>query len=69
MKENIRMTNAQYQELFTVSKRTATNDLQFLVQGKLISKVGSTGKGINYILKRVSKGAIDALKGQQWGNI
>jgi hypothetical protein len=36
-----------------------------LVQGKLISKVGSTGKGINYILKRVSKGAIDALKGQQ----
>ncbi len=44
-----------YQEVFNVSKRTATNDLQSLTQKELIEKIGTTGKGTSYIL-RGSKG-------------
>lgn len=65
IKENKRITNKQYQELFNVSKRTATYDLQFLIQQDLISKVGLTGKGTHYILLRGNKGAIDTVKGQR----
>lgn len=62
IKENKRITNSLYQVLFKVSKCTATYDLQFLVEQKLISKVGSTGKGTNYILQRGNKGATDAVR-------
>jgi ATP-dependent DNA helicase RecG len=40
------------------NKRTATNDLQFLVEKGLIAKIGTTGKGTSYVLpQRGNKGA------------
>lgn len=56
IKANKQITNKEYQELFKVSKRTATNDLQLLLEKNLILKVGSTGKGTYYTLRR-GKGA------------
>ena len=64
MKENGRITNARYQELFEVSKRTATNDLQLLIEKGLINKIGTTGKGTFYVLQRGNKGATKPTKGQ-----
>lgn len=58
MKQSGSITNNKYQELFSVSKRTATNDLQLLVEKELIAKIGTTGKGTSYILQqRGNKGA------------
>jgi len=64
MKENGRITNARYQELFEVSKRTATNDLQLLIEKGLINKIGTTGRGTFYVLQRGNKGATKPTKGQ-----
>jgi ATP-dependent DNA helicase RecG len=65
MKQSGSITNIKYQELFSVSKRTATNDLQLLVEKELIAKIGTTGKGTFYILQqRGNKGAKLASKGQ-----
>jgi ATP-dependent DNA helicase RecG len=44
------LTNAQYQELFGLSKATASRDLSDLVTKKVIAKVGTTGKGTSYVL-------------------
>ncbi|MDR3712357.1 MAG: ATP-binding protein [Puia sp.] len=58
MKQSGSITNNKYQELFGVSKRTATNDLQLLVEKDLITKIGTTGKGTSYTLRqRGNKGA------------
>ena len=65
IKQSGSITNSKYQELLSVSKRTATNDLQLLVEKELITKVGSTGRGTSYILQqRGNKGAKLASKGQ-----
>jgi ATP-dependent DNA helicase RecG len=64
IKANERITNKQYQDLFNVSKRTVSYDLQLLLEKNLILKIGSTGKGTYYILQRGNKGAIGATKGQ-----
>lgn len=64
IRTNERITNQQYQDLFNISKRTASNDLQLLLEKGLILKVGSTGKGTHYILKEENKGAKGQLKGQ-----
>lgn len=52
IKENGRITNAQFQELLNVSKRTVTNDLQFLMDENYIEKTGTRGRGTYYTLKR-----------------
>jgi len=57
IKRNERITNAMYQKLFRVSKRTASNDLQLLIEKGLIDKIGTTGKGTFYVLQRGNKGA------------
>jgi predicted HTH transcriptional regulator len=55
--EHIKITNTQYQEEFHVAKRTASKDLQLLTSLGLISKEGTTGKGVFYkIAKGASKG-------------
>jgi ATP-dependent DNA helicase RecG len=64
LKANERITNKQYQDLFNVSKRTASYDLQLLLEKNFVLKIGSTGKGTYYLLQRGNKGAIDAAKGQ-----
>ncbi|MEO2070334.1 MAG: ATP-binding protein [Zunongwangia sp.] len=44
IKENGRINNKQYQELFEISKRMVSCDLQMLVDRNFITKIGSTGK-------------------------
>jgi ATP-dependent DNA helicase RecG len=52
VKEEGKITNSKYQELFDVSKATATRDLTELVENfGLLDKVGQTGVGTAYILK------------------
>lgn len=64
VKERSRITNREYQELAGVSKRTASRDLDELLQRGLLERVGETGKGTYYILKgsqtgqRGHKGAV-----------
>ena len=53
VKEKGKISNADYQELFSVSKATATRDLTELVDKfALFEKVGQTGAGTTYILKK-----------------
>jgi ATP-dependent DNA helicase RecG len=47
---NKTITSAQYQQLFGASKPTASRDLTDLTAKKLVSKVGTTGKGTSYVL-------------------
>ena len=52
VKEKGKISNADYQELFSVSKATATRDLtELLDKFGLLEKVGQTGAGTSYILK------------------
>lgn len=53
VKENGEITNKIYQELFDVSKATATRDLTELIEIKnLFDKIGKTGAGTVYVLKK-----------------
>lgn len=52
VKEKGKVTNADLQELFGVSKATATRDLTEMVEKyKIFEKIGQTGVGTNYVLK------------------
>jgi len=51
VKKNRRLTNQQYQELFGVKKRTASDDLHELEAKGILERVGSTGKGTYYKIK------------------
>jgi ATP-dependent DNA helicase RecG len=66
VKTKKRITNQEYQEIFKVSKRTATNDLDKLVQNNLFEKVGTKGKGTFYAIKGVIIGQIGQKKGNNW---
>jgi ATP-dependent DNA helicase RecG len=55
IKQNGTITNSQYQKLVDISKRTSTNDLQFLVDKNYIEKSGTRGRGTHYILRRWKK--------------
>jgi ATP-dependent DNA helicase RecG len=48
IKEHGRINNAQYQQLNDTSKRTASRDLQELIEKGFIQKSGITGKGTSY---------------------
>ncbi len=52
IKENGSITNSQYQNLLSVSKRTATRELQELIEEGWIDKMGTTGKGTTYVFRR-----------------
>lgn len=54
------ITNTIYQSEFTSSKRTASRDLDEMMEKGIIEKVGTTGKGVYYHL---SKGAAKGPKG------
>ena len=62
LKAHKKITNSQYQRLFEVAKRTATQDLQYLLSLDLIEKEGTTGKGVFY---RIAKGASMGHKGRK----
>ena len=54
-----KMTNKNYQKINNVSKPTATRELSELVDKKIFTKCGKTGKGTHYILfLRAHKGLI-----------
>ena len=56
VKEHGSITNTKYQSLFEVSKRTASSDLQALVDNGIMGKTGTTGKGTSYFLKGQNRG-------------
>jgi len=57
LKSHRSINNSKYQDLFSVAKRTASQDLQHLVSLGIIEKEGTTGKGVYYqIAKGVPKG-------------
>ncbi|MDA8417180.1 MAG: DUF4062 domain-containing protein [Betaproteobacteria bacterium] len=59
LKSGTSMTNSEYQEKFSVSKPTASRDLDDLIKKGIFKKVGTTGKGTHYILllKGLTKGS------------
>jgi ATP-dependent DNA helicase RecG len=51
VRENGKITNSEYQEINTISKRTATNDLSELVDKfSVLQKYGTSGSNIYYEL-------------------
>ncbi len=60
LKHSDRIGNVEYQSLFGVAKRTAHRDLAGLVKKGVLEKIGTTGKGTVYTLR---KGAIKGPKG------
>jgi len=54
--------NTEYQALVRVSKRTAHRDLTDLVDKGVLERVGTTGKGVSYVLR---KGATKGPKGSE----
>ncbi len=55
-----RIGNTEFQSLLGVAKRTAHRDLMDLVKKGVLEKIGTTGKGTVYVLR---KGAIKGSKG------
>lgn len=52
VKEKGKITNKEYQEINKISKPMATIELRDLVEKNLFVKIGSTGKGTEYELKK-----------------
>lgn len=63
-KEYGTITNSLHQEINSVSKRTATTDLQGLIERSIFVKQGVTGKGTSYMLQWGNKGAKGANAGE-----
>lgn len=60
LKTHLALTNSEYQTRFEASKRTASRDLDDLVKKRVVAKLGTTGKGVRYVL---AKGAAKGPKG------
>ncbi|GAB5603516.1 helix-turn-helix domain-containing protein [Thermus sp. FJN-A] len=56
VKQHGSLTNQMYQRLTAVSKRTASRDLEDLVQKEVFERLGQTGRGTNYRLKGPQRG-------------
>jgi len=56
VKEKGRITNKEYQDLNEISKRTASRDLDDLVEKNFMRQIGVTGRGTEYILKGPERG-------------
>jgi ATP-dependent DNA helicase RecG len=52
IKEHRKITNTKYQEINTVGKTLATEELRYLIDKELIIQSGSKGRGSRYELKR-----------------
>ncbi len=57
VKEYGKITNTEFQQLTSASKRTITGDLKALTEKGLLIQKSTTGKGTQYVLQRGSKGA------------
>lgn len=51
VKERGKISNQEYQDSLSVSKRTASNDLKELVEKDVLEKIGTRGRGTLYKLK------------------
>lgn len=65
VKEKGKITNKEYKKLTSVSKAMATIDLNNLVDKEIFKKLGTTGRGTEYILKK--QRANNGLKGRTKG--
>ena len=63
LRHNDRITNKEYQKINKTTKKTATRDLQELVNLTILIKRGRTGRGVYYILNPTYKGDIRGHKG------
>ena len=61
VKNNKRISNADYQSIANAIKKTASRDLDYLVHKGIFLKVGKTGRGTHYILAQ--KGDKKGTKG------
>ncbi len=52
LKTEHQITNAEYQDVAKVAKRTAHRDLAELVEKGILKKIGTRGKGTHYLLSR-----------------
>jgi ATP-dependent DNA helicase RecG len=50
VKDNTSITNSIYQKINATGKTTATEDIQFLVDKKILRQAGSKGRGSKYEL-------------------
>jgi ATP-dependent DNA helicase RecG len=66
VKKTGKITNTTYQRIGNVKKRTATNEISKLVELNILERIGTTGKGTLYVLRKGKniKGAKGATKGQ-----
>jgi ATP-dependent DNA helicase RecG len=51
VKNNGKITNKKFQQLFNVTKKTASRDFEKLLGLDILNKIGTTGKGTYYVLK------------------
>ena len=56
VKEKGKITNKEYQELFNLKKRQASDDFKALEDRGIFERIGITGKGTYYILKGRQRG-------------
>lgn len=65
-KKGGRLDNKEYQKLFSVTKPTASRDLDELAAKGIFAKIGTTGKGTHYILspKGLTKGSMGSQRAQ-----
>ena len=56
VRERGRISNQEHQKLVGVSKRTASRDLDGLVQKGILERVGETGKGTFYVRRGLQRG-------------
>jgi ATP-dependent DNA helicase RecG len=52
IKEHGSITNSSYQQLNNTAHRTAARDLERLLAEQIIDRIGTTGRGTSYVLKR-----------------
>jgi ATP-dependent DNA helicase RecG len=66
IKVNGRIANQMYQDAFDVSKATASRHLEALVDKGFIERVGTTGKGTYYSLRKkgLTKGSLGSDQGK-----
>lgn len=65
IKQNGKITNAQYQRLAQASRRTSHRDLEDLVERGLLARVGVTGRAAHYVIAQTGhKRAKRATAGQ-----
>lgn len=52
VKDKGKITNKEYQELVSTTKKTASRDMMDLVKKEVLEQIGTTGKGTYYVLRR-----------------